>query len=71
MSGRRSGIWSAFFELDTCRPVTGMGVHPIPWSVIRDYATEHGIRDVPQFVELIRALDRERMAKVTEGERDG
>jgi len=48
-----------------------MGVHPIPWSVIRDYATEHGIRDVPQFVELIRALDRERMAKVTEGERDG
>lgn len=46
------------------------GVHPIPWSAIRDYAVEHGIRDVPQFVELIRALDRERMAKVTEGEKE-
>ena len=29
--------WDAFLDLSTCRP-TGMGMGPIPWSAIRDYA---------------------------------
>ena len=29
--------YSAFFDLTTCRP-SGMGICPIPWTAIREYA---------------------------------
>lgn len=32
--------WGAFFDLNTCRQV-GMGIAPIPWTSILEYAMVH------------------------------
>ena len=50
--------WDAFLDLSTCRP-TGMGMGPIPWSAIRDYAVTFDF-DVDQHEDLyhfIRVMD--------------
>lgn len=44
-------------ELSTCKPIGMGGAGPIPWTAIREYARDHGIRDVEQFAELVRTLD--------------
>lgn len=51
-------MWDAYFELATCRPV-GMGLGPIPWTAIHEYAEANGVQDGERFVRLIRAMDRE------------
>lgn len=51
--------WQAYHELSTCRPV-GMGVGPIPWTAISEYALRNGVFDPDDFDELVhhvRALD--------------
>lgn len=51
--------WSAFWDLNTDRPV-GMGVGPIPFGAIDRYADRYGIADIDEFDafrELIRAMD--------------
>lgn len=56
-------------ELATCRPV-GMGVGEIPYTAIREYAAEEGVRDRHRFRTLIRYMDRMILARYREG-RDG
>jgi len=34
--------YSAFSALNTCR-VSAMGIGPIPWTAINDYATRYGL----------------------------
>lgn len=51
--------WSAFWDLHTDRPV-GMGVGPIPFGAIDQYAARYSIDDLDDFEafrELIRAMD--------------
>lgn len=51
--------WSAFWDLNTDRPV-GMGVGPIPFTAIDRYADRYGIEGLDAFDalrELIRAMD--------------
>ena len=49
--------FDAFFDLSTCRPI-GMGMGPIPWSVIRDYAetfrlSEEQTDDLSYYVRVL------------------
>lgn len=37
-------VFSAFFDLSTCRQV-GMGVGPIPWTAIQQYVTTYFLDD--------------------------
>lgn len=48
----------AWVELDSCRPRTGMGVSPIPWTAIEQYAEARGFDDRERFHALIRRMDR-------------
>lgn len=50
--------YTAFLQLGTCRSV-GMGLGPIPWTALNDYALRHGIDDeeFDIFVTLVRRLD--------------
>jgi len=63
----------AWFDLDTCREV-GMGLGPIPWTAIIDYAREYELqkwhKDI--FVSHIKKMDaayRARKAEEAEKER--
>lgn len=48
----------AFYDLSTCRSA-GMGIGPIPWNAIIQYAGWYGLdRDVTEaFVDIIREMD--------------
>jgi len=50
--------FTAFWDLDTCRPV-GFGYGPIPWSAVRDYALTFEFDEEQQeaLFYLIRKLD--------------
>lgn len=50
--------YEAFTELSTCRQ-QGMGLGPIPWTAIDQYALRHGFEgDGFQYlVRMVRALD--------------
>lgn len=52
--------WNAFMELTTCRSI-GMGIGPIPFTAIKEYALLYGITKTHYevFSKLIRGLDRE------------
>ena len=54
------GYWNAFMELTTCRQV-GMGVGPIPFTAIKEYALLYEISGIrfEVFNRLVRSLDRE------------
>jgi len=45
---------SCFYDLSTCRSI-GMGVGPIPITVIWDFSDRHGLDE--EFVEIIKKLD--------------
>lgn len=49
----------AFWELSTDRS-QGMGVGPIPWSAINEYAVREGLRGegYEDLVDYVRAMDR-------------
>jgi len=46
----------AFFEISTCRS-TGMGIGPIPFTSVVEYARIYNIEDVEDFLYYIRRLD--------------
>jgi len=46
----------AFNELHTCRN-TGLGISPIPFSPIVEYAKVYAIDDFEEFLYLIRRMD--------------
>lgn len=50
----------AFFELNTCRQI-GMGVAPIPWTCVKDYAVAYDLDDVQteDLFHHIRLMDQE------------
>jgi hypothetical protein len=52
------GVWNAFGQLTTDRPV-GVTRGAIPWGSIDRYAARYGIEDddFDDFVQLIRAMD--------------
>lgn len=49
-------FWSAFWSLSTCRQV-GMGVGPIMWTAIKEYAEYFQIDDLEEFYFLISQMD--------------
>lgn len=51
-------IYTAFWELSTCRPI-GMGMGAIPWSAIYDYAAVHGLDadETEDLAYFVRKLD--------------
>lgn len=51
-------MWSAFWELSTCRPAGEM-LMAIPWTAIDQYARAHEVRDREAFESMIRAMDTE------------
>jgi hypothetical protein len=62
-----AGVWSAFRRLSTCRQL-GMGMGPIPWTAVKDYALMEGM-DRDEFTEfdyLIEAMDSEYLAVQSE-----
>lgn len=64
LSAVESFYWDAFFHLSTERAI-GMGLGPIPYSSVRNYAAELGIigRDeFDYFLGIITALDHEYLA---------
>lgn len=50
--------WKAFCDLTTCRPAGGGN---IPWTVVGDWADEHGLDEGQRFVlrEVVDRVDRE------------
>jgi len=50
--------FTAFNELTTCRAI-GMGVGPIPWNVVQEYADRQGLDDEERqcLLHLLRAMD--------------
>jgi hypothetical protein len=60
LTGELAWIRDAFWELGTCRP-GGMGMAPIPWTAIKEYADAEGVLDRHRFEALIRRMDREIM----------
>ena len=46
----------AFKELSTCR-TSGMGIMPIPFTAIVEYAKIYNVSDIDEFVYLIRKMD--------------
>lgn len=62
-------VWRAFQELQTCRPV-GMGMGPIPWTAIQEWADAEEIADTERFRTLIRAMDRVVLDKYLEDRDD-
>jgi hypothetical protein len=46
--------WRAFNELHSCRSYGFGGVPgPIPWTAIRQWASEHGVTDPDEFDDLV------------------
>jgi len=67
-------IYKAFWELDTCRPVSMAGLNPIPWTAVDAYAARYGIEDFDIFSEIVRGLDDTYRAHVNgkqQGEKSG
>ena len=56
----------AFHDLETCRGV-GMGVCPIPWISIVEYAKLMEVDDVLFFVEMIQTMDRKFLSLQSKG----
>lgn len=52
--------FGAFFDLSTCRPNSGMGLSPIPWSAIEEYACvyEFDPEQREDLLYLVRAMDQ-------------
>jgi hypothetical protein len=55
--------WDSFIELGSCRSL-GMSVGPIPFSVIREYATIYDVEDFEEFLWIIRKMDSTYLAEV-------
>ena len=51
-----SGYIYAFRELGSCR-VNGMGVGPIPFTSIMEYARLYNVEDAEEFLYLMRVMD--------------
>jgi hypothetical protein len=32
-------VWEAFIDLSTCRPPAFEGINPVPWTVVKEWAT--------------------------------
>lgn len=58
LAPRLAFVWSAFWELNSCRQA-GMQLGPIPWTAIDRWAESEGLADRERFRRLIRALDIE------------
>ena len=50
--------FTAFKELNSCRDV-GMGLSPIPFTAIVDYARIYDVGEFEEFLELIRMMDEQ------------
>jgi hypothetical protein len=64
--------WLAFNDLTSERQI-GMGIGPIPYSALRAYATEYGIRghdEFDYFRWLLQAMDNHYLAHVNSSERE-
>lgn len=49
--------YRAFWDLNSCRPVTMGGFGRIPWTAVADYAERVGIQDLDEFYYLVQAMD--------------
>lgn len=56
LAPRLAIVWSAFWELNSCRQA-GMTLGPIPWTAIDRWAESEGLADRERFRRLIRSLD--------------
>lgn len=52
-------LWDAFEELNTCRMSFGMGIAPIPWTAMKEYADHHRLTHAQfeNFAWIIRMVD--------------
>ena len=52
------GVWDAYRELATCRPI-GMVTGPVPWTAVHEYATRYGmtVDEEEEFLAYVRAIE--------------
>ena len=58
----------AFWELSTCRQI-GMGLGPIPFTSLMEYAKLREVEEIDDFLYVIRVMDNAYL-KVTNGNKD-